>query len=109
MTAHDDEQRTRRETLENDRRVRAGQTMFGRAQADADAEYGGRFAALSKPVVVGSGPTYPQLPASSSWSHDPVPPEPPLGIDVNAVEPVGTSAEIGRSLGQLVRQGRSRA
>jgi hypothetical protein len=41
---------------------------------------------------------YPTLPASSPWHHDPVPNEEPFGIDVNAVEAVGTHEEIERSL-----------
>jgi hypothetical protein len=40
------------------------------------------------------GPSYPQQPPNSPWHHDPVPTEPPLGINVNAVdigEPIAAS------------------
>jgi hypothetical protein len=98
------EQRERREVIENDRRLRQPEgkpdTYFSRALADAGLELGGRFGALAKPVVTGTAP-YPMLPASSPWSVDPVPTEPPLGFSVDAREPVGTAAEIERSWVEL--------
>ncbi len=66
----------------------------------SDEGPGGRFANQEKKSTTGAAPipTYPALPANSPWHRDLVPPEPPLDIDVNAVEPVGTEAEIERSL-----------
>jgi hypothetical protein len=64
-------------------------TLLARAQADAD-EVGGRFAKLTPTVVVGISPSpYPPLP-EGSWMADPVPPEPPLNEDINAVPPDAT-------------------
>lgn len=82
-------QREKAEVLRND-------TYFHRAQVDQ--ELGGRFAKAS--VVAGEAPSvqYPRLPSSSPWSEDPVPPEEPLSVDVNAQEPTGTPAEIEASL-----------
>ncbi len=55
---------------------------------------------LGQPNVIGSRvlPEYPGLPSNSPWASDPVPPEPPLGFAIDEQEPVGTSAEIKRSL-----------
>jgi hypothetical protein len=69
-------------------------TLYGRAQVDLEAELGGRFA-KPRPLVSGQVPTQPE---GSPWSRDPVPIEPPLGFDVNAVEPVGEVHEIEASL-----------
>jgi hypothetical protein len=74
-------------------------TYFARAQADADLA-GGRFAKIDARRVTGV-PLYPALPASSPFHHDPVPPEPSLGIDVNAMEPIGTAREIEKSIRDL--------
>jgi hypothetical protein len=98
MVDPDITQKERREILENDRKVRA--TYFSQAQANMDDERGGRYATLNKPSVTGSSPSVmvPQQPANSFWSCDPVPPEMPLGYDINAMEPVGEKFEIEKSL-----------
>jgi hypothetical protein len=62
---------------------------------------GGRFAAVSKTQLTGTVPEYPRLPTNSPWATEPVGQELPLGFDVNAVEPVGTPAEIEQSLQAL--------
>jgi hypothetical protein len=81
----------------NDERVHRGGTYHEIAIAEADA-VGGRFAAASKQRVVGSGPfEYPQLPASSPWHRDPVPDEPPIGIDISAAPIVGEPHEVALS------------
>ena len=74
-------------------------TMHGRAIAEQDT-VGGRYAAEARTRVTGAtpAPQYPALPASSPWASDPVPAEEPLGIDINAVEPVGTHTEVEQSL-----------
>ena len=47
------------------------------AEASADEERGGRFAALSKPQIVGASPVaYPRLPTDNAFACDPVGPEP---------------------------------
>jgi hypothetical protein len=62
--------------------------------ANADLEdQGGRFAAERS-----SSPTYPSQPPESPWSGDPSRIEPALGIDVNALDPVGEAFEIEQSL-----------
>jgi len=77
------------EVLKNDRRVAS--TYLDHTHS----EEGGRFA---KPTnVIGATPT-PQYPAGPNWSADPTGVEPPLGFDVNAVEPVGEQFEIERHL-----------
>jgi|SRR6516165_12040733 hypothetical protein len=64
------------------------------AQSNSDETSGGRFAKQegSTPQVVGADgpPTCPALPSSSPWSgEDPVPDEPPLGININAMPELG--------------------
>jgi hypothetical protein len=89
---NDATQAERQEALRND-------TYHGRASHDL--ELGGRFAAINKPSIIGAASAkYPKLPSSSPWSADPVPPEEPLGFEINALEPVGTAAEIEASLGE---------
>jgi hypothetical protein len=72
---------------------------------------GGRFAEaarrerLAKPQIVGTEPSarYPHLPASSPWAGpDLVGVEPPLGVEINALEPVGEPHEVAASLGEVV-------
>jgi hypothetical protein len=99
------ENRERAEIMKAEARMREQEptTMHGFAMAEM-AQSRGRFAeAEGKQHVVGStpGPAYPRLP-SGPWSgRDPVPDEPPLGSDINFVEPCGTAAEIEASLRAL--------
>jgi len=93
---NDTPQSERRAVLRNER---AGTTYHEFAAGEADVPRG-RFTAHERSVVTGSTPVpqYPALPASSPWASDPVPAEEPLGIDINAVEPVGTHTEVEQSL-----------
>jgi hypothetical protein len=71
-------------------------TYLDRARAEESLASSGRFKnELSAPVP--SVPTYPPQPASSPWAAASVPDEPPLGVDINALEPVGTAAEVAKS------------
>src|SRR5262245_47377498 len=91
----------RRAVAENDRRVRRGGTYHEFAASEAGA-IGGRFAAEARTHVVGSSSfAYPRQPGSA-WGNQGavVPPEEPLGVDINALEPLGTAAEIEQSLAQ---------
>jgi hypothetical protein len=84
--------------LKNDERVRSGSTFLDHTHS----EEGGRYA---KPMnVIGSTPTA-QYPAGPNWSVDPTGIEPPLGIDVNAVEAVGEYFELGDATPAVVAQG----
>ena len=59
---------------------------------------GGDYVAQRDLTITGEGVyQVPRLPASSPWSGDPVGLEPPTGIDINALEPCGTFAEVLRS------------
>jgi hypothetical protein len=93
MTSHSDEQKLRNETMENDRKVREqASTFFQHAQSSIDDELGGRFAKTNSTAVTGSTPlpSFPPLPPSSPWAGpDPVPIEPPLGYNVDALEHPG--------------------
>jgi hypothetical protein len=79
------------------RQRQAKNTYFSHAR-DVELELGGRFAKLTPTTVVGSEPItkYPKLPGGP-WAKDESPPEPPLGIDVNAQEPVGEVHELSRA------------
>jgi hypothetical protein len=80
------------EVLRNDQRVRSGSTFLDHTHSDE----GGRFA---KPTIVIGSDGAAQYPmAAPNWSADPTGVEPPLGFDVNAVEPVGEQFEIERHL-----------
>jgi hypothetical protein len=93
-------QSERRKVMESDRLARKASTYHQLAEASADELAGGRFAkATNKQTVVGSSPiSYPRQPSTSPWFNDPVPPEMPLGYDINAMEPVGERHEIEKSL-----------
>ena len=85
-------QSERRRVMANDRMA----TYHSVAQSAVDDERGGRYATEgSKQTVIGGSPiAYPQQPSTSPWHSDPCPPEPPLGFDVNAIDPVGEPHEI---------------
>jgi hypothetical protein len=98
-------QSERRKVMESDRLARRAGTYFSQASAGMDDERGGRFAALNKPTVTGSGGGWaPKQPPNSPWAKDHCPPEPPLGWSVDDQEPVGEPHEIERSL----KQGRNK-
>jgi hypothetical protein len=56
---------------------RATDTLLGRALADAARD-------PAAPLVIGTVPL-----AAPNWARDPVPIEPPLGIDIEAVPDLG--------------------
>jgi hypothetical protein len=86
----------RRETVENDRRVASTFHQFAAAEAE---EIGGRFSATAKATVIGStADTASAYDAAPAWANDPSGPEPPLNYQIDALEPVGTEAEIQKSL-----------
>jgi hypothetical protein len=88
MNAADEiSQAERRRIMSEERRMK---TYHGHA-LDGEPELSGRFAKVSTTTVVGRSPgsIYSRQPAGSPWANDPVPPEMPLGIDINAQEPTG--------------------
>jgi hypothetical protein len=96
MLSKHEEQAERLNVIENEKRLRNQGTTFSQfAQTDAATSLG-RFSAISNPVVVGEKqiPKYP----AAYHQHDPVPDEPPLGVDINAIEPVGEKFEVEQSL-----------
>jgi hypothetical protein len=99
--SNDSPQSERRNVIKNDQRVREGGTYHQITAAEAGM-VGGRFAVEAKQRVTGPTPVrYPTLPPSSPWASDPVPREPSLGFSVDALEPLGTAAEIEQSLQDL--------
>jgi hypothetical protein len=91
-----DEQRERRETLENDRRVREQQSRGSTYLDHHHSELGGRFGAVETETIAGrSSPQPPPLPASSPWSGQSPEPgiEPPLGYAIAEMVPLETPAE----------------
>jgi len=93
--ADDISQAERRRVMANDRKVMA--SYHSVAQSSANEDRGGRFAfSGSLTTVVGSSPIhYPAQPAHSPWHHDACPPEPPLGLSADEMEPVGEPFERG--------------
>jgi hypothetical protein len=85
MLSKDEEQRERRETLENDRRVREQQSRGSTYLDHHHAELGGRFGSVETETITGRpSPQPPPLPASSPWAGpDMVPPELPLGYRID--------------------------
>jgi hypothetical protein len=85
---------TMREKADVLRIDRRNATMHGRAMTELDQLMQGRFA---KPTEVTAAEAAPVYPAAADWTRARVPDEPPLGLDVSAVEPVGEPFEIERS------------
>jgi hypothetical protein len=81
----------RHETTQ-DRRVG---TTYSAMTGVVNPSAGGRFAREALPTVITSGQQYPRQPPNSPWAYDPVPREEPLGVDVNAMEPLGGPPERG--------------
>jgi hypothetical protein len=78
---------------------RRSSTYLDHALADAE-NIGGRFGRIrTGPLIVGATPT-PNYPAASHYQGADNAPAEPIGIDVSAVEPVGTAAEIAASMEQ---------
>jgi hypothetical protein len=90
---HAEEQRERREYIEDERRKRQQpSTLHQHAIADAETDRG-RFTAIERATVIGSTPLpqYPQLP-SGPWSgEDLVGIEPPLGFEIHAMASIDPS------------------
>jgi hypothetical protein len=93
--------------LREERRLRASDheptTLHQMASVGLSLE-GGRF--VSKDIIISGSEASVRYPAASGpWAAGPQPGlEPPTGIDVNAMEPVGTSAEIAASLEALAEE-----
>ncbi len=108
MINNDATMKEKRDVLRNDRRVRdQGSTSSSGTSALEGSTFlshthndiAGRFAAISSPHVVGTE-AIPKYPAAF-LQHDPVPDENPLGVDVNALEPVGEPHELKASIASL--------
>ena len=96
-------QKERKAVLENDRLVKQG-TYHSFAVGSVDDERPGRFSAVNRTSVTGAEPAqqYPRQPSTSPFASDPVPPEGPLGYNIDYVEPVGEAHEIASSLAASV-------
>jgi hypothetical protein len=72
-------------------RDRNGRSTYFAHANDVELEIGGRFAKVMPTTITGSEPIvkYPKQPEGSPWASDPIGAEPPLGIDINAMEPTG--------------------
>ena len=92
MTQADEQRERRRQMAEDQRRL---STYRDHAENDPELQLGGRFAKVTPTTVVGaaSGPVYPRLPSGPWAEGDPSGDEPPLGLDINAIEPVGEKFE----------------
>jgi hypothetical protein len=93
------EQQDRRQTALIDARVREQQqaaTMSGFAQAEANIDRG-RYTEHEKATVIGSTPI-PHYPQGPAWCADPSGVEPPLGVDINEMQPTGEVFEVERSI-----------
>ena len=101
MTSHQREQQERRAVLSNEQKLPAGDyeptTLHAMSRLSNDLE--GRHSARDYLAGADASVDYPAIP-SGPWSADyaKVPDEPPLGFDVNAVEPTGTPAEVAASM-----------
>jgi hypothetical protein len=102
MLSRQEEERERRETLENDRRVREqsrnGDT--GTYLSHTHSEVGGRFAIDEHQTITGVvSPAPPPLPSTSPWSGaQPEPgPEEPLGYEINRLTPFELEPSMAQS------------
>jgi hypothetical protein len=89
----------KREALRGLSASKPAQTLHERAELEAGLEMG-RYRNLTKYTV---GLYYPRMPSTSPWAGDPVPKEEPFGVDISAVEPVGTAQEVQASIDELHR------
>jgi hypothetical protein len=88
MLERQHDQAERVETLRNDLRVRQGSTFFAHAQADAQLP--GRFSSVANAFIVGSTPDVAaSYPAASAAHQTELPPEEPLGFEINAMPEPG--------------------
>jgi hypothetical protein len=78
---NDTDQQTRRQVL--------GDTYLSRAQADAEIEAQGRFKKHNPTTITGIHQQYPRQPTNCPWASQPVPPEPPLDYEINALPGLG--------------------
>jgi hypothetical protein len=88
--ADDIPQSERRRIMAEERQAKA--TYHSVAIGSVDDERQGRYAQSGQSTsVTGStpGPIYPEQPPTSPFACDPVPAEPPLGYEIDALEPVG--------------------
>ena len=86
-------QAERRRVLRDDARLREqASTMHAHAVAEAN-ESAGRFGAIGKSTVTGAA-AVPQYPRGPDWSAAEalIPPEPPLGYDINEMTPLEPAA-----------------
>jgi hypothetical protein len=90
-------QSVRRATLLNDHRVH--KNCY---HSHTHSDEGGRYDGPDQPRrhVVGSTPA-PRYPAGPDWSADLTGAEPPLGVPINEMAPVGEVFEIQRSLAEV--------
>jgi hypothetical protein len=93
MLSKQEEQAERKEVLENDKRLREQGSTFLDHQHD---EAGGRFKEVGASNVIGSTEMIAgAYPAASSAHQTELPPEKPLGYDINALEPLEPSVTHG--------------
>jgi hypothetical protein len=97
MTEDPLSQSEKRQTLLNDVRAREQGSTY--MEQTNDLDLGGRFTGQTPQTVVGASPV-PQYPQGPAWSIDPTGQEPPLGVDVNQMQPTGEPHEIINSLGE---------
>lgn len=84
-----------REIIENDATTKRDQrsTFAQFAQSDAATSLG-RFNAVANATVIGSRPSPASHYPAAFLQCDPVPDEPPLGVDINALAPCGEPHEL---------------
>jgi hypothetical protein len=87
------------------RNAERANTMHGRGNAELDLENSGRFAKTNNTVIGTTGNPAAQYPMqlTSQWPNQSavVGVEPPLGIDVNAMDPQGEAFEVRKSLSEV--------
>jgi hypothetical protein len=94
VSNHETEIPCTNETPQSERRRIIREGTYSAIQEAIEAESSGRF---KKQTTDTGTSAYPRA-ALPSWVATKLPQEPPLGIDVNRVEPVGTMQEIAASM-----------
>jgi hypothetical protein len=78
----------RKQTLENDRKVREQQNS-GTFLSHTHSDLGGRYSGVGAQTVVGAEvnaySSLPKMPEGNPWAHDPVPNELPTGYRIDAL------------------------
>jgi hypothetical protein len=87
------DQAERRAVLRNDLRVRQQQEQASTYMAQTHSEMGGRYSGVGAQTIVGAEP-HTNYPAASPALQTELPPEPPLGYEINRMPELEPTSHV---------------